>query len=86
MSLSVLALGVALSVVPRGYACVALVAAASATGGFAVAFEFAPVLPGASGVLVVGATSALAVSVLALVEGLEVGLSFVPESVHLTRS
>lgn len=82
-----LALGLALYVVPRGYAYVAL-AAASATGGFAVAFEVAPALPGASGVLAIGATSAFAfaIAVLALVEGLVNGLSFAPDSVQMTAS
>ena len=81
-----LALGLALYVVPRGYAYVALAAAASATGGFAVAFEVAPALPGASGVLAIGATIALAIAVLALVEGLVNGLSFAPDSVQMTAS
>lgn len=84
MSLSVLALGVTLLVVPRRYAALAVASEACAAVGFALAFDLVGVVLAGSGALVVVSTCALVVGVLALCEGLAVGLSFVPGEFRVT--
>lgn len=78
MSLSLLALAMVMSALPRWHGCVALGATACAVGGFVVAFTCYGTLPGVGAVaLVIGASGAgTAVSV--IVEGLSRSLSFVP--------
>jgi len=86
MSLSLLALGLALFVMPRWYACVAVASMTCAGTGFVLAYELVAVVPEASGLLVVGAVSALVAAVLAVVEGLVSGVSFAPSELYRTAS
>lgn len=84
MSLSVLALGVVLLVVPRWYAGLIVISGAGAVVGFSVLFVGLGGSAGVSGALVVVSTCALVVGVLALCEGLAVGLSFAPGEFRVT--
>lgn len=86
MSLSVLALGVALLVVPRRYAVLSVSAWAGGVLGFVAVFSVPSVGAGAAGALAVLAVSALVVGVLVLCEGLFVGLSVAPGEFYVTAS
>jgi len=76
--LSVFAVAVVLSLLPRRYGYVVAVAVACAVVGFAATFLLAEAFPRLSGVALAVGTGSSGAAVLVTVEGLDVALSFVP--------